>query len=121
MFPSLYETGEQRTAFPKKGPMLPDMLVFPTITAKYRPRKLPLHVFTFVEEGDVGEPDAVFSYAGKQTPSSPIPTRAPRATANRMRRAFGRDIIIQIILYTKSSGSRKRHGEHRTLFTASEL
>ena len=101
--------------------MFPDMLVFPTITAKYRPRKLPLHVFTFVEEGDVGEPDAVFSYAGKQTPRSPIPTRAPRATANRMRRAFGRDIIIQIILYTKSSGSRKRHGEHRTLFTASEL
>ena len=28
MFPSLYETGEQRTAFPKKGPMFPDMLVF---------------------------------------------------------------------------------------------
>ena len=39
------------------------------------------------------------SNAGKQTPRSPIPTRAPRATAIWRRRAFGRDIIHTIILY----------------------
>ena len=138
MFPSLYETGEHRTLFQKKGSMFTGLLIFPSLLpnssrGNYHGMSLP-----FVEEGETLEDlkqyvhniimtteeavnevlnrkrfirwaylinrwntqDRKHSNAGKQTPRSPIPMRAPRATAIRRRTELLALILcIQILYY----------------------
>ena len=65
MFPSLYETGEKRTlflkkgpifpAFPKKGPMFPGLLLFPPLLPNSGRDKYHWMSLPFVEEGETSE------------------------------------------------------------------
>ena len=52
MFPSLYETGEHRTLFKKKGPMLPGLLLFPPLLPNSGRDNYHCMSLPFVEEGE---------------------------------------------------------------------
>ena len=55
MFPSLYETGEHRTLFQKKGSMFPGLLLFPPLLPNSGRDNYHCMSLPFVEEGETSE------------------------------------------------------------------
>ena len=55
MFPDMYVTGEHRTLFLKKGPMFPGLLLFPPLLPNSGRDNYHCMSLPFVEEGETSE------------------------------------------------------------------
>ena len=94
MFPDMYVTGEHRTLSQKKGSMFPGLLLFPPLLPNSGRDNYHCMSLPFVEEGETSENMTQSIHTPVNKPRT-IPTRAPRATAIRRRT----ELLAVILLY----------------------